>query len=59
MYKFACTRAVNQPRMLKRYQMNAMTMYYDPKVWYKNNLIFNFMNIMKALEILERDKINK
>ena len=25
--------------------MTAMTMYYDPKVGYKNNLIFNFMNV--------------
>ena len=24
--------------------MNALAMYYDPKVWYKNDLIFNFMN---------------
>ena len=24
--------------------MNAMAMYYDPKVSYKNDLVFNFMN---------------
>ena len=24
--------------------MNAMAMYYDPKVSYKNDLIFNIMN---------------
>ena len=46
MYKIACTKAVNQPRMLKRYQVNALTIYYEPKVWYKNNLIFSFMNLM-------------
>ena len=47
-YKIACTRAVKQHRMLKMYQMHALTMYFDPKVWYKNNLIFNFMNLMKT-----------
>ena len=30
--KIARTRAVNQPRMLKEYQMNAMVMYYGPEV---------------------------
>ena len=48
MNKIACTKAVNQHRMLKRYQMNALTMYYDPKIWYKNNMTFNFMNLMKT-----------
>ena len=57
MYQIACIRADSQPRMLKRHQMNAMTMYYDPKVLYKNNLIFNFMTLMKTYEILERDKM--
>ena len=27
--------------------MNVMAMYYDPKVSYKNNLKFNFMNFLK------------
>ena len=59
MYKVACTRAVNQPRMLKRHQMNALKMCYDPKVWYKNNLIFNFMNLMKTQEILESENMRE
>ena len=57
MYKIACTRAVNQRKMLKRYQMNAMAMYYDPKVWYKNNLIFQFHEFNESLKILEREKM--
>ena len=57
MYKIACTRAIYQPRVLKMYQMNALTMYYDPKVWYKNNPIFNFTNLMKTSEILESENI--
>ena len=24
--------------------INVMAMYYDPKVWYNNDLIFNFIN---------------
>ena len=31
-YKFASTRAVNQPRMLKEYQMNAMAICYGPEI---------------------------
>ena len=30
--------------------MTVMTMYYDPKVGYKNNLIFNFMNFNENLK---------
>ena len=30
--------------------MTAMTMYYDPKVGYKNNLMFNFMNFNEHLK---------
>ena len=32
--------------------MTAMAMYYDPKVGYKNNLIFNFMNFNENLKYL-------
>ena len=46
MYKIACTRAVYQPRMLKEVSNECyMAMYYGPEVCYKNNLIFNFMNL--------------
>ena len=31
--------------------MTAMSMYYDPKVGYKNNLIFNSMNFNEYLKI--------
>ena len=32
--------------------MTTMTMYYDPKVGYKNNLIVNFMNFNENLKNL-------
>ena len=38
--------------------MNAMAMYYAPKVWYKNNLIFNFMNFNGNTQNL-REKVKK
>ena len=28
--------------------MNVMTMFYDPTVWYKNDLIFNFIKEWKS-----------
>ena len=34
--------------------MTAMAMYYDPKVGYKNNLIFNFMNFNENLKNREK-----
>ena len=37
--------------------MNAMTLYYDPEVWHKKNLIFHFMNFNENLRNLsEREK---
>ena len=36
--------------------MNAMTMYYDPKLLYENNLIFNFMNFRENLRNLRARK---
>ena len=39
--------------------MNALTLYYDPEVWYKNNLIFHFMNIKGKLKKFVREKNNK
>ena len=54
-YKIAGTRVVNQPRI--RYQMNAMTLHYDPEVWHKNNLIFHFMTFNENLRNLrERER---
>ena len=38
--------------------MNTMSLYYDPEVLYKNNLIFNFMNINENLRNL-RERKNK
>ena len=40
--KITYHKAVYKPRMLK---VNAMEKKYHPCVWYKNNLIFNLMNI--------------
>ena len=58
MYKIACTRAVNQPMMLKEVQMNTMSLYFDPEVLYKNNLTFHFMNFNENLRNLrEREKM--
>ena len=46
------------PGCRKRYQMNALTLYYDPGVWHKKNLIFHFMNFNENLRNLrERKKI--
>ena len=37
--------------------MNAMTLYYDPEVWHKKNLIFHFMNFNENLRNLsERER---
>ena len=58
MYKITCTRAVNKSRMLKKDQMNAMTMYYDPIVSYKNDLISNFMNFNENF-INRNEKVEK
>ena len=38
--------------------MNAMAMYYDPKVSYKNDLKFNFMNFMENV-INRNEKVEK
>ena len=38
--------------------MNAMAMYYDPKVSYKNDLKFNFMNFMEKV-INRNEKVEK
>ena len=38
--------------------MNTMSLYYDPEVLYKNNLIFHFMNLNENLRNL-RDRKNK
>ena len=37
--------------------MNALTMFYDPKVWYKSNMIFNVTNLMKTYEMLESENM--
>ena len=37
--------------------MNDLTMYYDPKVCYKSNMMFNFTNLMKTNEILESENM--
>ena len=36
--------------------MKAIAMYYDPELWYKNNLNFNFMNFNENLRNL-REKV--
>ena len=38
--------------------MNAMAMYYDPKVSYKNDLKFNFTNFMEKV-IKRNGKVEK
>ena len=38
--------------------MNAMAMYYDPKVSYKNDLKFNFTNFMEKV-IKRNEKVEK
>ena len=37
---------LTNPGCQNKYQMNVMAMYYDLKVSYKNDLIFNFMNFI-------------
>ena len=54
-YKIACTRAVNQPRMLKGYRKNAMAICYGPEVWYKNNPIFHFISFNENLKNREKE----
>ena len=40
--------------------MNTMSLFYDPEVLYKNNLIFHFMNFNENLRNLrERKNINR
>ena len=39
--------------------MNATTLYYDPEVWHKNNLIFHFMHFNENLRNLREGKMNK
>ena len=40
--------------------MNTMSLYYDPEVLYKNDLIFHFMNFNENLRNLrEKKKMNK
>ena len=38
--------------------MNTMSLYYDPEVLYKNDLIFNFMNFNENIRNL-RERKNK
>ena len=38
--------------------MNAMVMYYDPKVSYENDLKFHFMNFMEKV-INRNEKVEK
>ena len=47
-YKISCNIAVKKLRMLKEVSNEC---YGVPKVSFKNNLIFNFMNINGTLEI--------
>ena len=37
MYKLLVPELFINPGYLKRYQINAMAMYYGPKVWYQVN----------------------
>ena len=39
--------------------MNAMVMYYDPKVSYKNDLKFHLMNFMEEKVINRNEKVEK
>ena len=39
--------------------MTAMATYFNPKVGYKNNLIFNFMNFKENLRKMERKNEKK
>ena len=57
-YKITCTRVVTNPGCLKKYQMNAMAMYYDPKVSYKNDLNFNVIKFMEKI-INRNEKVEK
>ena len=54
MYKIICSRDVNKSRILKEVSNDYYDNYYDPKVGYKNNLIFNFMNFNENLKHLRK-----